>query len=143
MKLKMQVLAAAAGLALSAGAMAQTAVGGFTNMGGLYQSSYSFTLSGPSNVTGDVDLFGGTAAVGVNLLFGSTSLSDLDASDTFSFSNLAGGSYTLLFTGFSSGAGAFGGFYNVSAVPEPETYAMMLAGLGVMGFMAARRRRQG
>lgn len=29
----------------------------------------------------------------------------------------------------------------VAAVPEPETYAMMLAGLGLVGAMAARRRR--
>ncbi len=28
----------------------------------------------------------------------------------------------------------------VSAVPEPETYAMFLAGLGLMGFMARRRK---
>jgi hypothetical protein len=28
---------------------------------------------------------------------------------------------------------------NVAAVPEPETYAMFLAGLGLMGFMARRR----
>lgn len=30
----------------------------------------------------------------------------------------------------------------VSAVPEPSTYAMMMAGLGMIGFMAARRRKQ-
>jgi len=30
---------------------------------------------------------------------------------------------------------------NVTAVPEPETYAMLLAGLGLLGF-AARRRQQ-
>lgn len=29
-----------------------------------------------------------------------------------------------------------------AAIPEPETYAMMLAGLGLVGTMAARRRRQ-
>lgn len=29
---------------------------------------------------------------------------------------------------------------NVAAVPEPETYAMLLAGLGVMGLIARRRR---
>ena len=28
-----------------------------------------------------------------------------------------------------------------TAVPEPETYAMLLAGLGLMGFVARRRRR--
>jgi len=30
--------------------------------------------------------------------------------------------------------------YSVTAVPEPETYALMLAGLGLVGFMASRRR---
>lgn len=30
---------------------------------------------------------------------------------------------------------------NVAAVPEPETYAMLLAGLGVMGLIARRQRR--
>jgi hypothetical protein len=26
-------------------------------------------------------------------------------------------------------------------IPEPETYALMLAGLGVLGFLSRRRRR--
>jgi hypothetical protein len=30
---------------------------------------------------------------------------------------------------------------SVTAVPEPESYAMMLAGLGLMGFIARRRQR--
>lgn len=32
--------------------------------------------------------------------------------------------------------------YVATSVPEPETYAMMLAGLGLVGTMAARRRRE-
>jgi hypothetical protein len=34
-------------------------------------------------------------------------------------------------------------FTNIApAIPEPETYALMLAGLGVMGFIARRRKSQ-
>jgi hypothetical protein len=36
--------------------------------------------------------------------------------------------------------GATGAIGVTTAVPEPETYALLLAGLGMMGFMAKRRR---
>jgi hypothetical protein len=39
-----------------------------------------------------------------------------------------------------SGAGSQASFQPTAAIPEPETYAMMLAGLGLMGFVGARRK---
>ncbi|MDR2208912.1 MAG: FxDxF family PEP-CTERM protein [Azoarcus sp.] len=51
--------------------------------------------------------------------------------------------YVLVLGGTVSGWN--GGFYNigvgVTAVPEPEAYAMMLAGLGMVGAMVRRRRK--
>lgn len=32
--------------------------------------------------------------------------------------------------------------YNIAAVPEPESYAMLLAGLGILGFIGRRRSKQ-
>lgn len=40
-----------------------------------------------------------------------------------------------------SSGGAFAGTINVSPIPEPETYALMLAGLGLVGYLGHRRRR--
>lgn len=53
------------------------------------------------------------------------------------------GTYYFEVTG--TGAGTSGGRFAytasaVSAVPEPETYALLLAGLGLVGFVASRRR---
>ncbi len=53
-----------------------------------------------------------------------------------------GGAYFAADVLVTSGAnlGATGAVGVTTAVPEPETYALMLAGLGIMGFIAKRRR---
>lgn len=38
--------------------------------------------------------------------------------------------------------GYFVEYENVVGIPEPETYAMLLAGLGLLGFVARRRKQQ-
>lgn len=62
---------------------------------------------------------------------------------TYTYNNLAGGSQAY----FAQVWGTAGALANVSysvspsAVPEAETYALVLAGLGVVGMLSARRRR--
>jgi hypothetical protein len=68
------------------------------------------------------------------------SVSDVDTID------LSAKFGSTMFVGFTGGTGGTDAdqritSFSVSAVPEPETYAMMLAGLGLVGF-AARRRKQ-
>jgi len=68
--------------------------------------------------------------------------------------NISAGDWTAFFgsndasVGFTGGTGASYDTQDIlsfnvttNAVPEPETYALMLGGLGVVAFMARRRRR--
>jgi len=56
------------------------------------------------------------------------------------FTALAGSKITSLV--FSSSDNAFeSANFSITPIPEPETYALMMAGLGVMGFVARRRRK--
>jgi hypothetical protein len=48
---------------------------------------------------------------------------------------------TILQLNLSSGTGEYANVTVLAAVPEPETYAMLLAGLGLLGFAAKYRRK--
>lgn len=58
---------------------------------------------------------------------------------------IASGNYYLSVTGATAGTlgGAYSGAITVTAapIPEPESYAMFLAGLGVMGAIVLRRKK--
>jgi hypothetical protein len=61
-------------------------------------------------------------------------------SEYFSPALYAGIGYNINVMAGSSYTATSGNVLTVSAVPEPETYAMMLAGLGLIGFIAYRRK---
>lgn len=83
---------------------------------------------------------------------GSVVNSGSTGSGTFSFGNLAAGTYKLTFAGLWSGIPAFGttttrqdvslSAATITPVPEPASYVMLLAGLGMMGFVARRRQNK-
>ena len=57
--------------------------------------------------------------------------------------SLAAGKVVVDWLGTDTGPHDYVAVFDVTtapAIPEPETYALMLAGLGVVGFMARRRR---
>ncbi len=77
------------------------------------------------------------------------SLVDSDASATgFSFHNVAAGYYDIIVSGSLVAGGQvpdlalLGATYTVTAVPEPETYGMMLGGLAAIGAIARRKAKK-
>lgn len=63
----------------------------------------------------------------------------VDTAVTASQLNLTG-PLTLVVSGLSGSNASYSGTINVTAVPEPETFAMLGAGLAVVGFAARRRK---
>ena len=59
----------------------------------------------------------------------------------FTFSGLTAGTFSLRASGSVAGSNLIGAQYGVTAVPEPETFAMLLAGLGLVGVTARRRNK--
>lgn len=111
-------------------------------------STFTFDLTTLSDLFGKLKQVSNDVTVTQISLSGgsllSPSLITLPASDvgTFSFSNLGAGSYSLAFTATTTSVVAmYSGAISVTPVPEAETYALALAGLGVVGLVAARRKR--
>ena len=60
---------------------------------------------------------------------------------SYTFDGVASASYHLYFVGVGPALFGVDRVGITAAVPEPESYAMMLAGLGALGFMARRRKQ--
>ncbi len=128
-----------------------------------FQNTFGFTVSTPSSFSGSVISstlnfsflviqainFGGVTLNPGEL----TSVVSPDAHQvSFSAANLAAGDYVLtvsgtafpatgLFVSSPTAAGSYTIAASLAPVPEPESYAMFLAGLGVIGAVANRRRK--
>lgn len=91
------------------------------------------------------DIFGHQTAI-------DTTLDNPGNTGTFAFTNLGAGTYTASLSGTWSYQGEFGTSatyksggtvglsYGVTPVPEPGEWALMLSGLGLMGYIARRRK---
>ncbi len=144
------------------GPMAPTAFSGFVPPSALFIDAFTFTLPANSGSGYSVINFPLTIPAGsFNVIFSSMALysnpngimSDFDdmlltstagpGPLTLNWAPTSGGSMYLTVGGNSTGTlgGIYNGAISVTAVPEPETLAMMLAGLGALGFVARRRKQ--
>lgn len=100
--------------------------------------AFSFFNTTFDGVFSGVSLYGSG-----NTLVTTGTLTNSGKGFSLSAANLAAGTtYTLSVTGVATGSGGFANYAvagAVSPVPEPESYAMMLAGLAVMGAIARKR----
>jgi hypothetical protein len=168
-KMKAMVVALAAFTAFSGIANAKTEALTFTNNAAVIGNTFSagtgsfldsFTFTVPALNTGDVGasaisgfvfsptIFPTVSFTSFDLYSGSSKVATGLINSSLSFfagvgaSGLVAGNYSLQVAGaVSPFGGSYGGSLNMIAtpVPEPETYAMFLAGLGLMGFMSRRR----
>jgi hypothetical protein len=123
----------------------ESALGGTS--GGVIYDTYAFTLGTASTVASSVSTFGSPIAPANYSIWNADNTAtpfswNFGGAPTVHTVNLAAGSYYYAVFGVAPGFAAYS--INSAAVatpvPEPETYAMLLAGLGIVGFVARRRR---
>jgi hypothetical protein len=125
----------------------------------LFSDTFGFVIDGSSNIdsgvqsiatlsgkkTFDLDILNfGIHNIGTNQTFTGTMISN-GPTDSWTINNLilGVGNYEVVVAGkiLGNGGGSYGGNLNVSPVPEPETYLMMLGGLAIVGMAASRRKK--
>jgi hypothetical protein len=130
------------------------------NSGASFNDHFTFSVEGTTGWTLDaiVSSISRTASTGLDItglsLYSATGNTLISSGTqlqsgtidvwTLSSNSLSAGDYYLAVSGnlVSADAASFGGAVSLAApVPEPETYGMMLAGLGVVGFLARRRNK--
>ena len=99
---------------------------------GLASGTYNFLLNiSAQNITGFSAVLNGQTATTITPF------------SVFSFSYLSGSGtspFTLTLNGTAGPSALYSGNLSVTAVPEPEQYAMLLAGFGLVGAIARRRK---
>lgn len=100
---------------------------GWTSTGGRQSASFSDSISSSRN-----------ELLSYSLPRNSVNQNGLTSSPSF----LSGSSskYLKISASTKTGTGSYGGAIIVNPVPEPQTYAMLLIGLGLVAFSARRRK---
>jgi hypothetical protein len=126
-----------------------------TPVAGAFDDVYTFTLPGSSFLTSSTvtTVVRGSADIDFSIIYIENVLdpgthfdftqTTFDPTEQWALNDqlLAAGNYELHLIGNQTTTrGSYGGDLTVTPVPEPETYALMLAGLGAMGFVARRRK---
>lgn len=123
---------------------------------GNFTDTFTFTAADTTGLT-DLSFFNFVYTVAQSVDFTSASINGVTVPVTnatapgavphYSFGGipptfLSGGSLVLTISGTALGTGgSYSGIINLSAVPEPATYGMMMGGLAMLGFMARRRKQ--
>ncbi|MEW6705948.1 MAG: FxDxF family PEP-CTERM protein [Pseudomonadota bacterium] len=163
--MKLKLLAAAALAAVAVGANADTIdwgshgdleVAAVAHDPGAFSDMITFSIPGLSDITsttvannllsvlnladGMVSLY--REAGETDTLLGSYNFDGTTGSTWHTMTGLTAGDYYYQITG--NATGSHGAFYSITStvtpVPEPETYAMLLAGLGVVASLYRRRK---